>query len=50
MTVHTDRSDPVFRHRRYGDLAGVVGAVAMAKRTLQACPDTGNVTTVDQVK
>jgi hypothetical protein len=38
--VQTDRSDPDLRHRRRGDLAGTVGAVAIAKRPQQAWPDT----------
>ena len=39
MAAHTDRSDPVVRHCRCGDLAGAVGLVAMAKRPQQAWPD-----------
>ena len=39
MAAHTDRSDPVVRHYRCGDLAGAVGPVAMGKRPQQAWPD-----------
>ena len=39
MAAHTDRSDPVVRHCRCGDLAGTVSRVAMAKRPQQPWPD-----------